>query len=91
MKISIKKTCISFLLLMMTLSGIGQNQCNPDTLWEDEKFFTMGYSLGLNVMSFRITPSEEFYAIDSLYPERGSPVPGNKYPFCCQFQAEPVF
>ena len=91
MKISIKKTCISFLLLLLTLSGTGQDNETRTSLWEDEKLFNMGYSLGLNVMSFHITPSEEFTAIDSLYPGKGSPYPGINIHFVANFRLNQFF
>jgi len=76
MKTGINNICISILLLLMTLTAGGQDQAAQSGPWEDEKFFNMGYSLGLNIMSFRITPSDEFTAVDSLYPSKGSPYPG---------------
>jgi len=91
MKTGINNTCISILLLLVTLSAGGQDQAAQTGPWEDEKFFNMGYSLGLNIMSFRITPSEEFAAVDSLYPSKGSPYPGINIHFIANFRLNQFF
>lgn len=91
MKTGIDKSCISILLLLVTLSAGGQDQSGQAGPWEDEKFFNMGYSLGLNIMSFSITPSEEFTAVDSLYPSKGSPYPGINIHVAANFRLNQFF
>ena len=91
MKTGINKPLISILLMLVTLSAGGQDQTGQAGPWEDEKFFNMGYSLGLNVMSFIITPSEEFQASDSLYPSKGSPYPGINIHFAANFRLNQFF
>jgi len=55
---------------------LGQKQKPKNASWYDDKFLHFGFSLGFNAMDFDITPSEEYYKVDSLYPEVSSLNPG---------------
>ena len=65
---------ISFLLIQLgLLSQITEQKIFTPSR---EKLFTMGFSLGFNSMNFKINPSLENIAIDSLYPKIGKSYPG---------------
>jgi len=78
-------------MLLLTLSLAGQGQAHRVEPWENAKFFNMGYSLGLNLMNFRIKPSEEFNAADSLYPGRVSRYPGINIHLVANFRLNQFF
>ncbi|HCC72076.1 MAG TPA: PorT family protein [Bacteroidales bacterium] len=44
--------------------------------WYDEKPVHFGFSIGFNSMDFRITPNQDYYVVDSLYPEVALLSPG---------------
>jgi hypothetical protein len=54
----------------------GQKQKPKNESWYDEKLLHFGFSLGFNTMDFDITPSQEYYKVDSLYPEVAQLNPG---------------
>ena len=58
---------VLFLLLEVTLQG--QKAKPKNESWYDEKPIHFGFSLGVNAMDFNITPSQNYLASDSLYPE----------------------
>lgn len=58
---------IVFLLNNLNLSG--QKQKPKNESWYDEKLIHFGFSLGFNTMDFNITPSQQNFKKDSLYPE----------------------
>ncbi len=90
MKFKVKHASLSILLLV-TLSVSGQDEAYRIEPWEDSKFFNMGYSLGLNLMNFRIKPSAEFNAADSLYPGRVSRYPGINIHLVANFRLNQFF
>ena len=55
---------------------MGQKQKPKNASWYDDKLLHFGFSLGFNAMDFDITPSEEYYKVDSLYPEVSRLNPG---------------
>jgi hypothetical protein len=57
------------LLLLNTYNLSGQKQRPKNESWYDDKTFHFGFSLGFNAMDFNITPSQEYYKVDSLFPE----------------------
>ncbi len=65
---------IAFLLISINLSA--QKQRPKNESWYDEKLLHFGFSLGFNSMDFRITPSQQFLDIDSIYPEVSRLNPG---------------
>lgn len=91
MEFNVKKPCLSIVMLLVTLSVAGQGQAHRIEPWEDTKFFNMGYSLGLNLMNFRIKPSEESNAADSLYPGRVSRYPGINIHLVANFRLNQFF
>ena len=91
MKSDAKIIFIPILLLLFTSAAAGQDQATRTGPWEDEKFFSMGYSLGLNLMNFRIAPSEEFYATDSLNPGPVSRYPGINIQLVTNFRLNQFF
>lgn len=91
MKLRTEKISISILLFLLTINLYGQRQVPIDGPWDDEKFFNMGYSLGFNVMYFRINPSAEFTAMDSLYPGRGGLSPGINIHLVANFRLNQFF
>jgi len=65
---------LGFFLIHLNLSG--QKQKPKNESWYDEKLIHFGFSLGFNTMDFRITPSQQYLAQDSLYPEVSKLNPG---------------
>ncbi len=47
----------------------GQKQKPKNDSWYDDKPLHFGFSLGINLMDFNITRSQNNYQVDSLYPE----------------------
>ncbi len=54
---------------MISVTSYSQKQKPKNESWYDDKPLHFGFSLGLNTMDFNITPSQENYVMDSLYPE----------------------
>lgn len=79
------------MLLSLSLSAAGQDQVSRTGPWEDERFFTIGYSLGLNLMSFRITPSAGNYAADSVSPGKVDKYPGINIHLVANFRLNQFF
>jgi hypothetical protein len=69
---------ISFLLMLLlvpvTMSGQKEKPMNRS--WYDEKLLHFGFSIGFNTMDFNITPSQEYFEADTLYPEVSRLNPG---------------
>jgi len=61
---------------MISVSALGQKQKPKNESWYDEKLLHFGFSLGFNTMDFKITPSQNYLEIDSLYPEVSKLNPG---------------
>jgi len=78
--------------MLLAATGLAaQQQVPTDGPWEDEKFFNAGYTLGFNAMTFRIDPSKEFTASDSVYPSRGSIYPGINIHLVLNFRLNQFF
>jgi len=56
-------------LILVDLNSYGQKQKPKNDSWYDDKPLHFGFSLGANLMDFNITPSQKYFASDSLYPE----------------------
>jgi hypothetical protein len=56
-------------LIFVHPDSFGQKQKPKNDSWYDDKPMHFGFSLGMNLMDFNITPSQSHLAIDSLYPE----------------------
>jgi len=65
---------LAFLLISLSVSA--QKQKPKNESWYDEKLIHFGFSLGFNTMDFRITPSQDYLATDSIYPEVSRLNPG---------------
>jgi hypothetical protein len=91
MYLNVKKLSFTAILLFIGLSLSGQDPDDTTGPWDDEKFFNIGYSLGLNAMTFRLDPSDEFTAIDSLYPARGNLYPGINIHLIIDFRLNQFF
>jgi hypothetical protein len=69
---------ILFALIVILIPNVlsGQKQKPKNKSWYDDKLLHFGFSLGLNTMDFRITPSQAYLSADSLYPEVSMLNPG---------------
>jgi hypothetical protein len=67
---------LSTIILLGNLSLYGQKQKPKNESWYDDKPLHFGFSLGFNTMDFDITPSQQYYQTDSLYPEVSKLNPG---------------
>jgi len=54
---------------MFQVNLSGQRQKPKNESWYDEKLIHFGFSIGFNTMDLKVTPSQEYFEIDSLYPE----------------------
>ena len=86
-----KHILLAAVVLLCGLSLAGQREVPVNGPWEDEKFFNAGYSLGFNTMSFRINPSDQFTAIDSLSPSGVSVFPGINIHLALNFRINQFF
>lgn len=91
MKNSLKIISLAAVMILSGVSLAGQDQVPADGPWEDEKFFTVGYSLGLNAMTFRINPSDQFSGTDTLYPSMGGVLPGININLVLNFRINQFF
>jgi len=91
MKTNMKRISLVTVMILSGLVLAGQNQVPDDGPWEDEKFFSAGFSLGLNTMNFRINPSDQFTAVDSLSPEGVSVFPGINVHLSLNFRLNQFF
>ena len=91
MNLNIKKISHTVFMLLIGLSLSGQEQDPEVELWGGEKLLSMGYSLGINAMTFRIDPSEQFYDTDSLKPGKGNLFPGINIHLVINFRLNQFF
>ena len=74
-----QRTALIVLLTIFLLNSLilmGQKQKPKNESWYDDKPIHFGFSLGFNSMDFDITPSQQYYKTDSLYPEVSKLNPG---------------
>lgn len=64
------------ILILFQFNLLGQKQKPKNESWYDDKLLHFGFSLGFNAMDFDITPSQQYYKVDSLYPEVSRLNPG---------------
>jgi hypothetical protein len=76
LKKSLTITLLSLIFLLDHLSLNAQRQKPKNESWYDEKPIHFGFSLGMNTMDFNITPSQTYFATDSLYPKVSKLNPG---------------
>lgn len=91
MKATLKRISVAAVILMLGSGLSAQKQLPFDGPWEDEKFFNVGYSIGLNAMTFKIDPSEQFQVSDSLYPSMGGVLPGINIHLTLNFRLNQFF
>ena len=91
MNTSLKRVSLAAVVILFGLGMSGQNQIPLNGPWEDEKFFNAGYTIGFNVMTFGINPSEQFTLADSVYPARGSVSPGLNIHLALNFRLNQFF
>ena len=74
------KGCSKYLfiifLLAISIDASGQRQKPKNSSTYDDKPLHFGFSIGFNSLDFNTTPSQEYFAVDSLYPEVSSLQPG---------------
>lgn len=67
---NLKKHLLIINTLLIISAGLyGQKEKPMNKSWYDEKLLHFGFSLGFNTMDFGITPSQQYFEVDSLYPE----------------------
>jgi len=64
------------LLILFHINASAQKQKPKNDSWYDDKPLHFGFSLGMNMMDFNITPSQEDLEIDGYYPEVSTLYPG---------------
>jgi hypothetical protein len=57
-------------------TAFGQKPKPKNESWYDDKPLHFGFSLGFNTLDFRVIPSQEYYAKDSLFPDVSNLKPG---------------
>ena len=57
------------LFLLFHIDSFSQKQKPKNDSWYDDKLLHFGFSLGLNLMDFNITPSQTYLEQDGYYPE----------------------
>jgi hypothetical protein len=69
----LRRTLLNILLtvsfLLVCTGSFGQRQKPKNDSSYDEKPLHFGFSLGFNLMDFKITPSQTYLQADSLYPD----------------------
>ena len=76
LKLKSNKVLVLLIFVMMNLVVYGQRPKLKNESWYDEKTLHFGFSLGLNTMDFNITPSQNYYVNDSLFPDVANLKPG---------------
>lgn len=71
-----RASLISFLFLLITLSGFGQRSKLLNEPNHDDKAIHFGFTLGLNVMNFVIHNNYASYQADSIVADISQPIPG---------------
>ena len=64
------------LLLIWSISAYSQRQKPKNVSTYDDKLLHFGFSIGFNSFDFNTNVSDEYYAVDSLYPEVSMLQPG---------------
>lgn len=79
-KPALKKIKLYILFIAVLLLNVCQAQAQvqkpKNKSWYDDKLLHFGFMLGANTMDFNITPSQEFFALDSLSPNITRLLPG---------------
>lgn len=88
---SVKRIGSVAVLVLFGIGLMGQRQVPAGGPWEDEKFFDAGYSVGVNIMTFKVNASDQFTATDSLYPSMGEALPGISIHLALNFRLNQFF
>ena len=67
---------IILLLLTGGINAYAQRQKPKNSSTYDDKILHFGFSIGFNALDFNTSKSQEYYAVDSLYPEVSFLQPG---------------
>jgi len=67
---------IILLLLAGGINAYAQRQKPKNSSTYDDKILHFGFSIGFNALDFNTSKSQEYYAVDSLYPEVSFLQPG---------------
>jgi hypothetical protein len=59
----------SGLFLLLSIDAFTQKQRPKNDSWYDDKLLHFGFSLGMNLMDFNITPSQEYLNAEGYYPD----------------------
>ncbi len=62
--------------MVFSVSLYGQKEKPKNFSWFDDKLLHFGFTIGFNTMDFNITPSQQSYQKDSLYPHVSALNPG---------------
>ncbi len=57
------------MFLLVSINSFSQKQKPKNDSWYDDKKLHFGFSLGINLMDFDITPSQTFLEQDGYYPD----------------------
>ena len=68
MKIIIRRIILFSVFVFFSTCLVAQKQKPKNVSWYDDKILHFGFSVGFNMMDFKITPSEANMKVDSLYP-----------------------
>lgn len=72
----IPRILLIIFILSYSIVVNAQVQKPKNKSWYDDKLIHFGFSLGFNAMDFNITPSQDYYAVDSLSPNVTELLPG---------------
>ncbi len=73
---TVRRLKVLLVIFLIPAALYSQREKVKNRSWYDEKLFHFGFSVGLNTMDFKITPSQTAFAADSLFPEITSLNPG---------------
>ncbi|MBE0674523.1 MAG: PorT family protein [Bacteroidales bacterium] len=73
---AVRRPILIAALLFIPLLGYSQRQKVKNDSWYDERVLHFGFNVGFNTMDFKITPSQDAFVNDSLFPEITSLKPG---------------
>jgi hypothetical protein len=67
---------ILLIFTMTNFSVYGQKPKLKNDSWYDDRLLHFGFSIGINAMDLKITPAQEYFAKDSLFPAVANLNPG---------------
>jgi hypothetical protein len=84
---TLKRLKVLLVIFLIPAALYSQREKVKNRSWYDEKLFHFGFSVGLNTMDFKITPSQTAFVADSLFPEITSLNPGINISDCNRFSS----